>query len=86
MVCAGTQWFLQGQQQFLAGTLQILKTFLTFLASTQDINPKDDGYPDPFDTNITHISDTQHDQLVQADITHISDTQQDDKNENNSGL
>ena len=61
-----------------------------FLASTQDINPEheheDDGDPHPFDTNISHISETQDDQIDQADISHISETQQHDKNQNNSGL
>ena len=48
--------------------------------------PEHDGDPDQFKTNISHISETQDDQIDQADITHISETQQHDKNENNSGL
>ena len=80
VVSAGTvKFFWQGHYKFL-NHLQL------FLTSTQDINPEHDGDPDPFETNIIHISETQDDQIDQADITHISETQQHDKNQNNSGL
>ena len=71
---------------FLQGHYKFLKHLQPFLASTQHINPEHYGDPDQFDTNISHISETQNDKIDQADIIHISKPQQHDVNQNNSGL
>ena len=87
MVLAGMAAVSAGVVKFFwQGHYKFLKHLQPFLASTQDINPEHDGDPHPFDTNISHISETQDDKIDQADTTHISETQQHDKNQNNSGL